>query len=278
MLVQFGGSEYGFHLPLIASKRHFINYCFHMPPCDPLRSTTGTVIKIDSIVMKPLSSITTFRLLALMLVSMPLFAGCWIGEEGQSKDRPSGDQRPRSGNPAGPQATSASGGAAGVATKKIQNIKIQNTPGIQFGQTSFKLATKNNLVNQYIPVGQTLDNWQEMFVIRRFSDLNSPQEAINNVRENLIQDGADQNLISVSAGKQPDSELAIDFIIWTDDKLLTEFNVHVYRKVEGGMIANMYLMRGYGTEGHDSLSLNIATNRQLILDSVLGSQFPLFIQ
>lgn len=117
-----------------------------------------------------------------------------------------------------------------------------------------------------------------MFVVRRFSELSSPQEAIDNVIENLVQEGTDQNLISVKEGAQPENELAIDFIIWTEDKSLTEFNVHVYRKVEGGLIANMYLMRGYGLEGHNLLSATIATKRELILERVLGSKFPLFAQ
>lgn len=138
--------------------------------------------------------------------------------------------------------------------------------------------TRNDLVNQYIPVSQTLDNWQAMFVVRRFPELSSPQEAIDNVVDNLVQQGADPSLISIKKGGQPENELAIDFIIWTEDKSLTEFNIHVYRRMEGGMIANMYLMRGYGVEGHSSLSAAIATQRELLLQSVLDSQFPIFVQ
>ena len=165
------------------------------------------------------------------------------------------------------------------SANKIQIINVSGqTPGLQFGSTKFKLVTRNDLVNQYIPVDQTLDNWEAMFVIRQFPELSSPQEAIDNVRNNLIQEGTDPSLIAVQKGGRPEDELAIDFIIWTDDKSLTEFNVHVYRKINGRMIANMYLMRGYGVQGHNTLSAAIAANRELILQSVLDSQFPLFLQ
>ncbi len=165
------------------------------------------------------------------------------------------------------------------STNKIQIIDVAGQPpGLRFGEMKFKLVTQNDMVNQYIPVTQTLDNWEAMFVVRRFPELSSPQEAIDNVVENLMQEGADQNLISVKKGGQPENELAIDFIIWTEDKSLTEFNIHVYRRTAGGMIANMYLMRGYGLQGHNALSATIATNRNVFLQSVLDSQFPLFVR
>lgn len=228
--------------------------------------------------MKPRHSIKTFWQLASLLALLPLIAGCWFGDESPSRDnRPAGDKS-RGVSGAGNSGSKPAGANNPSTTaNKIQIIDgLGQSPGLQFGSTKFKLVTQNDLVNQYIPVSQTLDNWKAMFVIRRFSELSSPQEAIDNVVDNLVQEGTDQNLISIQEGGQPENELAIDFIIWTEDKSLTEFNVHVYRKVEGGLIANMYLMRGYGLEGHNLLSATIATKRELILDSVLGSKFPLF--
>jgi len=196
----------------------------------------------------------------LLLVLTPLIAGCWFDNE-----LPSGDNRTGGGTLRGPSDPLTSGstppGRSSTAnsSNKIQIIDVQGQPpGLQFGGTRFQLVTRNDLVNQYIPVSQTLDNWQAMFVVRRFPELSSPQEAIDNVVDNLVQQG--------------------DFIIWTEDKSLTEFNIHVYRRMEGGMIANMYLMRGYGVEGHSSLSAAIATQRELLLQSVLDSQFPIFVQ
>ena len=92
--------------------------------------------------------------------------------------------------------------------RQIQIIDVQGQPpGLQFRGKKFKLVTQNDLVNQYIPNTQTLDNWQEMFVVRRFPELSSPREAIENVVDNLIQQGTDQNLISVEEGGQPENEL-----------------------------------------------------------------------
>jgi len=230
--------------------------------------------------MKPRPFIKTFWLLAFLLVSMPLIAGCWLGDESASRDsRPAGNASGRSAGATTSGSTPPGGARQSTPENNIQIIDVQGQPpGLQFRGKKFKLVTQNDLVNQYIPNTQTLDNWQEMFVVRRFPELSSPREAIENVVDNLIQQGTDQNLISVEEGGQPENELAVDFIIWTEDQSLTEFNVHVYRRVQGGMIANMYLMRGYGLEGHKTLAATVAASRELILKSVLDSQFPLFIQ
>ena len=230
--------------------------------------------------MKPRPSNNTFWLLAFLLVSMPLIAGCWLGDESASRDsRPAGNASGRSTGATTSGSTPPGGGGQSTPDNKIQIIDVQGqAPGLQFRGKKFKLVTQNDLVNQYIPVTQTLDNWQEMFVVRRFPELSSPREAIENVVDNLIEQGTDKNLISVEEGSQPENELAVDFIIWTEDQSLTEFNVHVYRRVQGGMSANMYLMRGYGLEGHKTLAATVAASRELILQSVLDSQFPLFIQ
>ena len=231
--------------------------------------------------MKPRPSNKTLWLLAFLLVSMPLIAGCWLGDESASRDsRPAGNASGRSaGATTSGSAPPPVGGGQSAPDNKIQIIDAPGqTPGLQFRGKKFKLVTQNDLVNQYIPVTQTLDNWQEMFVVRRFPELASPREAIENVVDNLIEQGTDKNLISVEEGGQPENELAVDFIIWTEDQSLTEFNVHVYRRIQGGMIANMYLMRGYGLEGHKTLAATVAASRELILQSVLDSQFPLFIQ
>ena len=230
--------------------------------------------------MKPRPFIKTFWLLAFLLVSMPLIAGCWLGDESASRDsRPAGNASGRSAGATTSGSTPPGGARQSTPENNIQIIDVQGQPpGLQFRGKKFKLVTQNDLVNQYIPNTQTLDNWQEMFVVRRFPELSSPREAIENVVDNLIQQGTDQNLISVEEGGQPENELAVDFIIWTEDQSLTEFNVHVYRRIQGGMIANMYLMRGYGLEGHKTLAATVAASRELILKSVLDSQFPLFIQ
>ena len=229
--------------------------------------------------MKPRPSNKTFWLPALLLTSMPLLAGCWLGDENASSNRRSSGDASRASSGTLLPGAGRSRPLASTAANKIQIIDVQGQPpGLQFGNTKFKLVTQNELVNQYIPVSQTLDNWKTMFVVRRFPELSSPQEAIDNVVENLLQEGADQKLISVKKGGQPENELAIDFIIWTEDKSLTEFNIHIYRRGEGGMTANMYLMRGYGDQGHNELSAIIATSREVFLQSVLDSKFPLFVQ
>ncbi len=238
--------------------------------------TASTIHTVD---MNTRSSITTFWLLSLAMVASPLLVGCRAGDDNLPRDQPR-DTSTTAGAGAridGDQPHTSQSSGSSKSNNMLKTITINGQPGLEFGNTRFELVTRNDLVNQYIPVGQTLENWQAMFVIRRFPELSTPQEAIDNVVENLIEQGADQKLISVTKGSRPDRELAIDFIIWTEDKSLTEFNVHFYRNVDGNMIAKMYLMRGYGRTGHDELSSTIISSRQLIVDSVLDSEFPVFI-
>ena len=116
---------------------------------------------------------------------MPLIAGCWLGDESASRDsRPAGDA---SGVTTSGSTPPPGGDRQSASENQIQIIDDPGqTPRLQFRGKKFKLVTKNNLVNQYIPDTQTLDNWKEMFVVRRFPELSSPREAIENVVDNLI--------------------------------------------------------------------------------------------
>ena len=161
------------------------------PRAGPLRSAIGTVTKIYTIDMKPRPYNKTLWLLAFLLVSMPLIAGCWLGDESASRDsRPAGNASGRSAGATTSGSTPPGGARQSTPENNIQIIDVQGQPpGLQFRGKKFKLVTQNDLVNQYIPNTQTLDNWQEMFVVRRFPELSSPREAIENVVDNLIQQG-----------------------------------------------------------------------------------------
>ena len=200
-------------------------------------------------------------------------SGCWLDDDNASALRRSSDSPAAASNPA---TTGAASG--GPSANKIQPFTRQGNPALRFNGTEFVLVTQTDLVNQYVPVGQTLDNWEEMFALRRFPELNSPAEAIANVVDSL-----DQNkdwFKAVTSSSRPELEQAIDFVIWNDDKSLTEFNIHIYRKDPSGqgLISNMYLMRGYGMDGHENLIRTVGQSRQQIVDSIMDSGFPVFIE
>ena len=199
-------------------------------------------------------------------------SGCWLDDDASALRRTT-DSPAAAPNPA---TTGAASG--GLSANKIQPFARQGSPALRFNNTEFVLVTQDDLVNQYVPVGQTLDNWEEMFALRQFPELNSPAEAIANVVDSL-----DQNkdwFKAVTSSSRPELEQAIDFVIWNDDKSLTEFNIHIYRKDPSGqgLISNMYLMRGYGMDGHENLIRTVGQSRQTIVDSIMDSGFPVFIE
>ena len=200
-------------------------------------------------------------------------SGCWLDEDNPSALRRSSDS-PMSVN----NGATTGGGSGDSSANKIEPFLRQGSQALRFNNTEFVLVTRSDLVNQYVPAGQTLDDWKAMFALRRFPELSSPAEAIANVVDSLDQN--QQWPKKVTESSRPELEQAIDFVIWNEDKTLTEFNIHIYRKDPAGqgLISNMYLMRGYGREGHEKLIATLDQGRQVIVDSIMDSGFPVFVE
>ena len=164
----------------------------------------------------------------------------------------------------------------GGGSPKARNPNIPpGTESFQFGSIDYVLANKTDVVNQYIPFGQTLDNWTSMFALRKFPDMSSPDDAVNNVTENLEVNHPETMFKVTQDAKTGDR--GVDFLIWTDDKQKSEFDVHIYQQRQGFVLGKMFLMRGYGEDGHVALLKEVADKKASLTKQVFGFSFPVFI-
>ncbi len=150
------------------------------------------------------------------------------------------------------------------------------TPSFRFGNIDYVLVNRSEIVNQYIPFGQTLDNWTSMFALRRFPGMTNPSDAVGNVTETLQADHP-ETMFKVTQDDVT-GDRGIDFLIWTQDKQLSEFDVHIYQRRNGSVLGKMFLMRGYGEQGHYQLLKTVADTKQSLTKKIFSFDFPQFIQ
>ena len=115
-----------------------------------------------------------------------------------------------------------------------------------------------------------------MFALRKFPNMQSPDEAASNVTERLKIDHPETKFKVTRDPKTGDR--GVDFLIWSQDKTETEFNVHIYQQRNDGVIGKMFLMKGYGESGHVDLLKKVADEKDGLTKAVFGFSFPTFIQ
>jgi len=173
----------------------------------------------------------------------------------------------------------AASGASSTANSKRagnRNPKIPaDTPTFRFADIDYVLVSSSDVVNQYIPFEQTLDNWTSMFALRKFPNMSSPEEAVTNVTESLKNDHPETKFKVTP--DQATGDRGVDFFIWTEDKQLSEFDVHIYQQRDGGVLGKMFLMRGYGEDGHFNLLKQVADEKDALTKAVFGFSFPTFL-
>ena len=115
-----------------------------------------------------------------------------------------------------------------------------------------------------------------MFALRKFPNMSSPEEAVSNVTETLKVDHPETKFKVTP--DQASGDRGVDFFIWTEDKQLSEFDVHIYQRRDGGVLGKMFLMRGYGEDGHNNLLKKVADEKAALTKAVFGFSFPTFLE
>jgi len=241
---------------------------------------TNPLFRISPITINSTSSISTLvvtapkigKSLSPLIAMIVIIAGCSWDER---PVRNTAGNSASSGNATGGQAngnlTSASSTPSDVRNPDIP----AGTPTFRFGNFDYVLVSSSNVVNQYIPFGQTLDDWTSMFALRKFPNMASPDEAVNNVTQTLKLEHP-QTKFKVTRDEAT-GDRGVDFVIWTADKQLSEFDVHIYQQRDGGVLGKMFLMRGYGEEGHFNLLKKVADEKDGLTKAVFGFSFPTFL-
>ena len=115
-----------------------------------------------------------------------------------------------------------------------------------------------------------------MFALRKFPNMVSPDEAVSNVTDKLKVDHPETRFKVTRDPKTGDR--GVDFVIWSQDKKETEFDVHIYQKRNGGVMGKMFFMKGYGEDGHVALIKRVADEKESLTKAIFGFSFPTFIE
>lgn len=222
---------------------------------------------IPSLVFAGLKLATTFGLM------IAITSGCdWDQRPVRNNSGTAGTGVTANGSGGGGTSSTANSTGAGAPNPNIP----PGTPTFRFGNLDYVLVNKTDVVNQYIPFGQTLDNWTSMFALRKFPNMRNPEEAVSNVTQTLEVDHPETSF-KVTADEAT-GDRGVDFLIWTQDKQQTEFDIHIYQQRDGAVVGKMFLMRGYGESGHFSLLKKVADDKASLTKAVFGFSFPTFIE
>ena len=177
-------------------------------------------------------------------------------------------------------ANGAAGGAPSATNSRLQNVRNPDipvgTPSFRFANIDYVLVNNSDVVNQYIPFGQSLENWESMFALRKFPNMQTPDEAVSNVTQKLKLDHPETRFKVTRDPKTGDR--GVDFLIWSQDKQETEFDVHIYQQRNGGVVGKMFFMKGYGEDGHVALLKKVADEKESLTKAIFGFSFPTFIE
>ncbi len=120
---------------------------------------------------------------------------------------------------------------------------------VEFDGQTLELAWEGgepgSAIREFIPAGETLDNWTHLASIREYAAIDDPRalaaETLESVKKNYP--GAPHNM-----AENPDTgETVIDFLVGPPDGSFVEYNIFKYAKrPAGGVIAQQYAVRAYG--------------------------------
>jgi hypothetical protein len=123
-------------------------------------------------------------------------------------------------------------------------------------------------VAEFIPKGETLEKWTHLASIRRFPDLDDPQQlaklTIDQINEQYP--GAPTNIQNDPQG----NDAVIEFVVNAPDDSFAEYNVFKYGKdASGGVVAEQYALRTYGDR--KEFMDGVMAQRQKLLDEMAAT-------
>jgi hypothetical protein len=124
---------------------------------------------------------------------------------------------------------------------------VQAAPYITIGDSRFFLANANPALREYIPAGQTLDNWEELAAIRFLKDQTDPNAYLDKLGHQVVKDNpkATAQLFRNEAKKTS----ILDFVTFptsTKSPQFLEWNLFRATYIEGkGVVVYQYAKRFY---------------------------------
>ncbi len=151
-------------------------------------------------------------------------------------------------------------------------------PQFDFHDETYELAfaqgNQFEAINEYIPAGETLEEWSSLIAIRHYNGRRDFRELAGRLVQALKQKNplARAALHTSTDGKRT----MVDFITWDLDAEITEFNIFVYQLGPDGnsVIAQQYAERAYGKDEGLEFMRELKDRRMKVLADVGSFKFP----
>ncbi|HEY4313259.1 MAG TPA: hypothetical protein VGN12_27660 [Pirellulales bacterium] len=112
---------------------------------------------------------------------------------------------------------------------------------------AFVEAVAGASLMEFVPTGETLENWTRLAAIREYAELDNPLEVVQEIVKKL--DKCDPPANAEVMQNPKNGAVVLSFTVWSEDKSFAEYNVFEYcRRPEGGLVSYQYAIRAYGDE------------------------------
>ncbi|MBJ3784149.1 hypothetical protein [Devosia sediminis] len=169
----------------------------------------------------------------------------------------------------------------GLVSPLAQDDAIGIPGPIEFEGVSFDLVwtshpTDTDYKQEYLPAGQAVEAYQQMFMIDLMTDGPTPDVAANAMVQSLEQRRANDPVVNFEVIRNTGTgEVILDFVLSSDDgeMLIVEWNAYRYVPTDSGLAMFGISRRGYDDEVTDFLT-NLKSMRQPAIEALAFMEVP----
>ncbi len=137
---------------------------------------------------------------------------------------------------------------------------------LAFGNMKFQHAweeKKQIVTNEYVELGQTLENWQHMLAYRQYPGYTKPATIINAYFRQI----KPTETPAIYRKDESGNDMIFVFLMEAPDKSYMEFNIHRFT-LESGMVRSYQFAARNLRRDYDQLTSDIKNNRKFWIESV----------
>lgn len=141
-------------------------------------------------------------------------------------------------------------------------------------ELAFAQSNQFEALNEYIPEGETLEEWSSLIAVRTYAGRRDYRELAGRLVQALQQKNP---LARAAIHASPDGKRTmVDFVTWDLAGEITEFNVFIYQLGPDGnsVLAQQYAERAYGKEEGLEMLRDLKDRRRNLLAAVGNFPFP----
>ncbi len=137
--------------------------------------------------------------------------------------------------------------------------------GVEFHK-AFEDVKDDAFIIEYLPKDQTLEQWTELFAIRKEASPLSPLDRVKGIAAYLKK--VNPNFKSQILKNKKADDAGIDFLVWPDDESMGEFNSWKYIQGETGTLYSyQYGRRGYtGTPSNEEFFAFMKNKQKAVIE------------